>query len=450
MMKRNLLCVLFASLLLIGCGTVNIEGRLVTPAEATVTAQAALTAAPTPTPELGKLAYVQGGDVWVEKLPDGAPQRLTTDGRNRDPRWSPSGEWLAFRKGDYQVWVMYAASGEGRPLNDGAAVDAFAWAPATDRLAYVAGGNELRVIDADGDEPATLVPQAPAGQIGQIAWSPDGTGVAYEWREEKASGPPARSLWKVSADGDEPAQLYPDGHADIGGPILHGSTGDGRFLLVQSDMNSASLLADGAPLYALPADGGSFVQLEESVLAYADFVVPQPAPTDQVAVVAGGGRNAWENKRLHIVQAATGESTPLTSSDLAVSSPAWSPDGRRIAYVAMPQVEGVAGGDPAHQALMQRRIWVMNVEDGQNQQLTEDPAYRDERPLWSADGSHILFARLSQDDRASLWLMPAEGGEPTQVVGELTPAPGWFGYYGHIDWDVLFDWWRGENRMAQN
>jgi hypothetical protein len=98
--------------------------------------------------------------------------------------------------------------------------------------------------------------------------------------------------------------------------------------------------------------------------------------------------------------------------------------------------------------MMERRIWVANTQgESQLQQLTDDPAYRDERPLWSADGSRLLFARLDAEGRASLWLIPAAGGESRRVVDELTPLPGpasgWFGYYGHVDWDQLFDWWRG-------
>lgn len=34
----------------------------------------------------GKLAYVQAGDIWVQKLPDGEGVRLTTDGQNQEPR----------------------------------------------------------------------------------------------------------------------------------------------------------------------------------------------------------------------------------------------------------------------------------------------------------------------------------------------------------------------------
>jgi hypothetical protein len=123
MSKRYLLFSLLSFLLTV-CGTFNIEGQALQPAEATATAQAAST--PTPTLGLGKLAYVQGGDIWVKTLPDGEPQRLTADGRNREPRWSPSGQWLAFRKGDYQVWVMRADGSAARPLNDVAAVGAYA------------------------------------------------------------------------------------------------------------------------------------------------------------------------------------------------------------------------------------------------------------------------------------------------------------------------------------
>jgi hypothetical protein len=81
----------------------------------------------------------------------------------------------------------------------------------------------------------------------------------------------------------------------------------------------------------------------------------------------------------------------------------------------------------------------------QARQLTDDPADRDEYPLWSADGASILFARVDTEDRASLWLVPAVGGEPRRVVDALSPPPdalSWLGYYGHVDWGKLLDWWR--------
>jgi hypothetical protein len=100
--------------------------------------------------------------------------------------------------------------------------------------------------------------------------------------------------------------------------------------------------------------------------------------------------------------------------------------------------------EPIRQGLMGRRIWMGTLDgDFHAQQLTHDPDYRDERPLWSADSSHILFARLDENDGASLWLMRADGSGVSRVVEELSPAPAWDGYYGHIDWDRHFDWWTG-------
>ena len=92
----------------------------------------------------------------------GTPQRLTTDGHDSGPRWSPSGQWLAFRKErqvmveqecdipkprpqiclesvpvlQRQVWVVEADGNSMHLLGQGASIDAFAWSPVDDRLAY--------------------------------------------------------------------------------------------------------------------------------------------------------------------------------------------------------------------------------------------------------------------------------------------------------------------------
>jgi len=399
---------------------------------------------------------VQGGDIWVKALPDGEPLRLTADGRNREPRWSPSGQWLAFRGRDDRVWVMRADGGSAYRLGDGAAVTAFAWAPAHDRLAFLAGG-ALVAVDADGSNRQELVAGGggPGTGVQDAAWSPDGEWLAYDrvdvLKEGESGYPPERyaSLWRIRADGSAASELLNAGTPSGYGLIVAGWSPDGSRVLYWIDpVFSASLLADGAPLYTVPAEGGATSQLAQAVLRHPDFLVPGPADTDRVAVVVGGYRGTSTNKVLHVLSVSTGQDVALTSADLAASSPTWSPDGQRIAYVAMPDEGDLGGAEPTHQGLMQRRVFVANVQgDPQPRQLTDDPAYRDEYPLWSADGGFILFARLNAEDRASLWLVPARGGEPRQIVDDLAPAPEpsplWFGYYGHVDWDMLFDWWRG-------
>ncbi|MCX7682241.1 MAG: hypothetical protein N2508_09825 [Anaerolineae bacterium] len=413
---------------------------------AQLAAQVATLTAPQLPSDLGLLAYVQGGDIWVKALPEGEPVRLTTDGRNQAPRWSPSGRWLAFRKGD-QVWTIQADGSGAHPLTNGS-VPAFAWAPDQDRLAYVSG-EELYAVNADGSRLIRLVPSSPdvPHLLGRVAWSPDGQWIAYEWREQEPDQPPTRrGISTVSPDGNVRGEMT----VEIADPLLVGWTGDSTFMLIQDGMNSASLLADGSPLYAfLP--GLAPIQLTDAILPYADYVTPEPGESERVALIVGGGREAWANKRLVVVTAPTGAQVALTPPDVAAASPSWSPDGAFIAYAAAPDAgTTIAGGEEARQTLMQRRIFVVNTHGSpQPRPITDAPAYRDERPLWSHDGSAILFARLDDQNRASLWLIPSAGSTPRKVVDELTPAPDWFGYYGHINWDDLFDWWRGSSGEPQ-
>jgi len=402
---------------------------------------------------LGKLAYVQGGDIWVKALPDGEPQRLTTDGRNSQPRWSPSGEWLAFRKGDYQVWLIRADGNDVHPLYERGPVSAFAWSPAEDRLAYVAGSDmlSLETINADSTDPVTLILPATGavGRLGRIAWSPDGAWIAYEWLKQRpAQYLTYQGLWKVPANGGQRTELYASGAPEKGEAVLAGWSLDGQHIFFwQCDVLSASIMADGVALYSLPTSGGESIKLVDIMLVHDDFLAPAPQG-NRLAVTAGEYRATWTNKRVAVVEADGSELTWLTDESEVAFSPAWSPDGVHLAYAAMPDRGDLVGGEDARLGMMERRIWVVNAQGKpQLQQITDDPAYRDERPLWSADGSHLLFARLDAEGRASLWLIPAGGGDPCRVVDELTPLPGpasgWFGYYGHVDWDQLFDWWRG-------
>jgi Tol biopolymer transport system component len=432
-------------------------------------------------PNLGRLAYVQGGDVWVKALPSGTPLRLTTDGLNREPRWSPSGEWLAFRKQrqvtierevpcevprprpqictesvpvtQKQVWVIGAEGDGAHPLSQGASVEAFAWSPVDDRLAYSTAVSGLNVINADGTDLVTLVPydnRDNPGRLGRFAWNPEGTLIAYEWRIQSTDQSSTyQGLWKVSMDGNERVELYASGLPKKGEALLAGWSPLGkRVIFWQSEVPTASL-TDGTPLYAInatPSKDNEPARLGagEVVLNYFDFIAPAPRNAvlearDAIALVTGNSRSTWKNKRIEL------SGRILSPQNMAAISPAWSPTGARLVYAAMPERADLVGSELARQELMQRHIWVASVlGEPQFQRLTDSASYRDEHPLWSADGSHILFARLDAKGRASVWIMAEDGGSQRQVVDELTPAPDPpIGFYGHVEWEAWFDWWRG-------
>jgi Tol biopolymer transport system component len=401
-----------------------------------------------PGPDLGKLAYVRGGDLWVKTLPDGEPQQLTTDGLNTQPRWSPSGEWLAYCHGDDQVWAMRSDGSDGHALAE-ARVSAFAWAPGEDSLAYILDDHELRLTDAGGIGDQTLVASEESQQIHNLAWSPDGNWIAYELRERQGDQASYLGLWKVPVSGAGAVEITGTTDFEMLAGIyqLAGWTSDGQSLIFWggNPFFSASIAADGLPLVKVPANGGEPQEVAQSALLYTDFVRPDPSVSGRLAVITGGGREAWTDKRLYLFENSSG--VQLSPGGEAVSSVAWSRDGKRLAYSSAPDAGQLGGGEPARQALMDRKIWVLDLGSGEPNQLTNDPSYRDEYPLWSADGNNLLFVRMDDQNQVSLWTIPVAGGEAQIVLDRLSTESlsslGWFGFYGHIDWQDMFDWWRG-------
>jgi len=80
-------------------------------------------------------------------------------------------------------------------------------------------------------------------------------------------------------------------------------------------------------------------------------------------------------------------------------SPAWSPDGSRIAFSA-----DTAGNFD---------IWELDLETKRLTRLTEFPGL-DESPAWGPDGKHVAFVS-NRSGRRAIWVKALESGQLTEL-----------------------------------
>jgi Tol biopolymer transport system component/DNA-binding winged helix-turn-helix (wHTH) protein len=94
-------------------------------------------------------------------------------------------------------------------------------------------------------------------------------------------------------------------------------------------------------------------------------------------------------------------SRPFISSLALEGEPAFSPDGRMLAYSAGPD-------------LLSRKIYVRNVAGGDPIRVTNDP-YDDVSPTWSPDGTRIAYVAVKPGEPCRIMVVSVPAGEARQV-----------------------------------
>jgi TolB protein len=102
-----------------------------------------------------------------------------------------------------------------------------------------------------------------------------------------------------------------------------------------------------------------------------------------------------------LVTDADGENAQVALNSLEpIISPAWSPDGRQLAYVSFESRKAV--------------VWVQDTATGARRKLADFPG-SNSAPAWSPDGQFVSLA-LSRSGFTQLWRMPAAGGTPLRLT----------------------------------
>ncbi len=268
----------------------------------------------------------------------------------------------------------------------------------TMRLAFARGaerGGGLYTIGFDGRGMRRLTP----GQDEAPTWSPNGTRLAFSRTRNQGR---SYEIYVVSATGARPHAITRGGGsapspswAPNGSLILFSASG-GRF--------GQSTDPSCAPnLWVVRPDGSGLRRLVRAGVepAYSPdgrriaFVRPDARDRPWLYIVGSSGRGV---RRIGLG-----------------AHPSWSPDGRYLVVERGVGLNRIAD------------LWVLRASDGRATRLTRTPSVSEVGPAWSPDGHWIAFS-MTRAGFQDIYAMPASGGRPHAITrgprngGNFEPA----------------------------
>jgi Tol biopolymer transport system component/DNA-binding winged helix-turn-helix (wHTH) protein len=325
-----------------------------------------------------RIAFVQreagalgSADIYIRNLADGSVTRLTDNAASdRMPAWSPDGLRLAFVRATHDtcdiVTRSIATMVETRVApcpnaNDPKLTwtrDGQALLTSAAPLASRGGWQIARVDVATGGTSALSAP--PQGIVGDHspAVSPDGRQIAFIRRTSGG----VSDIYVSAIDGRDVRRVTFD-DADLTGLDW---TADGRSLVYSSDR------AGGYSLWRVRIDGGGSPTLLAGGAARMKHPVADPATRRVIYENWNYEINLWQT-----ATATVGETPVTRTSELWNLYPQVSPDNLRIAYVSTQS--------GSHQ------LWVADRSGTNPRQLTHVDGGIVKTPRWSPDGRRIVY-----------------------------------------------------------
>jgi len=411
------------------------------------------------------IAFVYGGDIWVVPKAGGTAVRLSSPrGEESFPRFSPDGSRIAFTgnyDGNEDVYVIPSTGGVPERVTHHPAADRMVdWYPDGSSLLIASSMtsekdrfNKLFRVGARGGLPEQL--PMPYGEFGAV--SPDGKRVAYTmstrdfrtWKRYRGGW--AQDIRVFDLERGTEVVVAPS-EANESQPMWHGETlyfisdrGDNqRYNLWAHDFATGQtrqvthfedydvrfpaigpseiVFENGGRLWLLSLADEQAREVEVEVVT--DLATLRPRVVNVGGRIASGGisptgkRAVFEARgEIFTVPAEEGVVRAITSSSgSAERHPAWSPDGKWIAYWSDRTGEYELTVEPADGT-------------GEPRTVTRLGAGYRYAPFWSPDSKKVAFI----DHIRRIWIVEVESGEaklvdtaPVGSHGELAAwTPSW-------------------------
>jgi len=314
--------------------------------------------------------------IWLMK-PDGSGLRQLTDGHgdDREPRFSPDGTRVAFSsdrafKGNYDIWVADVSTGQLTQWTS-AEADEFepAWLRGGEAIGFVSGpgahATSIQTSTGSG-ESKTILQSSPGAYFDSPSFSPDGQKVAYI----EITGVKARLMVSGQPVAAETADVFPFPPAWLSAnELLY--TGDGKILAVNLSTGSTRTIPFQATFGISRAPyQHRQVDFDSSAPRPVKGIVNPMLSPDGTSVVFQALNQLWLMK-------VGGKPEQLTRDSFYKQSPAWSPDGKQIAF----------SSDKAGTA----EIYVLDLATKAERRITKNNEMAELDPAWSPDGTKIAY-----------------------------------------------------------